>query len=184
MKEIDSKLLARILSVPKNIIKGEGGAVRTKSLFNDVIMEDSPYKCIYYLRREQSDDDYIALKEVYMAMEDPTEFYFATLCFYNYAQWETISKLAWAKDVVDQWRKELALKLRSQAVHSIYEMTLDSSGTKETSKLNALKWLADNGYVHKDTTKTSKAKSEKKSEDVTDNLVVFDAERLGLKVIK
>lgn len=182
MKQIDSDLLARLSKTKKEVIRGDGGVMRTKSLFADVIMEESPYKPVYYLRREVSDKNFIALKEIYLAMEDPTEFYFATLCFYNYAQWETISQLSWARDVVAQWRKELALKLRSQAVHSIYEMTLDSSGTKETSKLAALKWLADSGYINKDVVKTTKSKSAEK--DSTDNLISLDAERVGLKVVK
>lgn len=181
MKELRPELLSRILAIPKNVIKGEGAIVRTKSLFDDVIAEDSPYECVYYLRKEKSDDKFIALKEVYMELEDTTEFYFATLCFHNYAQWETISQLTWAKDVVAQWRKELALKLRSQAVHAIYEMTLESSGTKETSKLAALKWLADTGYINKEADKPKRKPSEK---DSPDNLIAFDAERLGLKVVK
>lgn len=182
MRQLDNGLLTRLLSTGKDVLRGEGGIMRTKSLFADVIMEESNYDPVYYLRREVSDSKYIALKQVYMEMEDPTEFHFATLCFYNYAQWETICQLSWAKSVIAQWRKELALKLRSQAVHSIYEMTLDASGTKETSKLAALKWLADSGYVNKDPDKLAKSKPSEK--DSTDNLISLDAERVGLKVVK
>ena len=181
MRDLNPDLLNRLLSVPKSEIKGEGAQVRTKSLFADVIAEESNYKPVYYLKKEVSDANYIALKEIYLALEDPTEFYFATLCFYNYAQWEIICDLAWAKNIVSQWRKELALKLRAQAVDEIYKMTLDSSGTKETSKLAALKWLADSGYVNK---LDKRKRSTKEEKDSPDNLINLDAERLGLKVVK
>ena len=48
---------------------------------------------------------------------------------------------------------------------------------KETSRLQALKWLADHGFVNK----THKNKVAK---DVVIDYALADAERIGLKVVK
>ena len=165
------------MRIDRDTLRGsDRGAPRTKSLFADVIYQDSPYTPIYYLRQETSDDQYIALKEVYLQIADPTEYEFAKMCFHSYQQWETITALPWAANFVSQWRAELQLKLRSEAVKEIFNMTVDPE-VKETSRLQALKWLADTGFVNK-THKTKVAK------DVVVDFALADAERIGLKVVK
>lgn len=174
---LNDDLRARIESLDKQTLKGaDRGAIRTKSLMADIIYEDSKYEPVYYMRQEKSDDKYISLKEVYMQIADPTEYQFATLCFYNYQQWETICLTPWAVNVVAQWREELQIKLRSEAVKEIFTMTIDPE-VKETSRLQALKWLADHGFVNK----THKNKVAK---DVVIDYALADAERIGLKVVK
>ena len=175
---LSEDLKVRLLSLNKDTLKGsEGrGAIRTKSLFADVLYEESRHTPVYYLKQEVSDDEYISLKEVYLQIADPTEYEFARMCFYNYQQWETITALPWAINTVNQWRAELQLKLRSEAVREIFNMTVDPD-VKETSRLQALKWLADTGFVNKNyKTKVSK-------EAVIDHALA-DAERIGLKVVK
>jgi hypothetical protein len=174
---LNDDLRARIEALDKQTLKGaDRGSIRTKSLMADIIYEDSKYEPVYYMRHEKSDDKYISLKEVYMQIADPTEYQFATLCFYNYQQWGTICLTPWAVNVVAQWREELQIKLRSEAVKEIFTMTIDPE-VKETSRLQALKWLADHGFVNK----THKNKVAK---DVVIDYALADAERIGLKVVK
>ena len=83
---------------------------------------------------------YPSLKALYLAHEDPTEYDFATTHLLGWSHWQRICRNKIFGKMVAEWREELELKLRAQAVRDIIEL---SSGDKG---FQAAKWLADRGW--------------------------------------
>ena len=178
---LDGKLRKRLSEVDRSKFRHDYG-FRTSSLFRDHPTKAvEPEFCMFYINREFSNDEYIALKEVYMQIADPTEYEFAMVVFGSFKHWKLLSDLFWTKDKVAEWRDELEIKLKSQAVLGIADMAYDPE-IKETTKLQSLKWLASSEFAEKKT-KTAKAKEEKEQaivSGVIDN-VRDDFERLGIE---
>lgn len=158
-----------------------GHGFRTAALFRDhpTKQHDEEY-CLFYMGREFSDDQYIALKEVYMQIADPTEYQFAMVVFGSMRHWKEINDLVWTRDRVKEWRLELETKLRSEAIMGIVDL-VDDPEIKETTKFQSLKWLAQSEFADKETATTKKKKAkEKQVTDSVVNTVASDFERLGI----
>lgn len=157
------------------------GGFRTSSLFRDhpTKAHEDEY-CMFYINREVS-DEYIALKEIYMQIADPTEYQFAMTVFGSYRHWKQIAKLVWVKPYVEEWREELEIKLKSEAIIGITALA-DDPEIKETTKLQSLKWLAQSEYAAKktETQKKKEAKEDRVQMAVVDT-VKDDFERLGIQ---
>lgn len=83
---------------------------------------------------------YPSLKRLYMEMSDPVEYNFATTHLGSWEQWQRISNNKILKKYIDPWRKELELKLRSEAVAEVIKFSKTDKG------FQAAKWLADKGF--------------------------------------
>lgn len=83
-----------------------------------------------------------SLKRLYLEAEDPTEFDFACTYLEDYAHWERLCNTAYFRPHVEQWRKELALKLKSRALKAIIKDAVDG-------KYDANKFLVANGWIEK-----------------------------------
>lgn len=83
---------------------------------------------------------YPSLKRLYLEMSDPVEYNFATTHLGSWEQWQRISNNKILKKYIDPWRKELELKLRSEAVAEVIKFSKTDKG------FQAAKWLADKGF--------------------------------------
>jgi hypothetical protein len=61
------------------------------------------------------------LKTDYMRMGDPTEYAFAKRYFGTWDAWEILAESSEGAPIIGKWRKELALKLASEALARILE---------------------------------------------------------------
>ena len=98
---------------------------------------------IYTLKEEDFEYEgkvYPSLKRLYLEMSDPIEYDFATTHLGSWEQWQRISNNKVLKKHVDSWRKELELKIRSQAVAEVIKFSRTDKG------FQAAKWLADKGF--------------------------------------
>jgi hypothetical protein len=86
---------------------------------------------------------YPSLKKIYLSYEDVMEYDFAVDHFEDYAHWEVLANSARLKDDVEQWRKELVLKLKTRALKGIIR-----DAVKE-NKYEANKFLLTNGWIDK-----------------------------------
>jgi hypothetical protein len=97
------------------------GRWRTKSLFYEE-NDDNKYQAVFTLREEDREVDgttYISVKRKYLEYADPTEYIFATKVFGSYECWENICDSPFLKVHIEQWRKELDLKLKAEAISHI-----------------------------------------------------------------
>lgn len=86
---------------------------------------------------------YPSLKRLYLEMADPIEYNFSNTHLSGWNQWQRIANNKVIGKHVEEWRRELELKLRSEAVSEII------SHSKTEKGFQAAKWLADRGYNKK-----------------------------------
>lgn len=90
--------------------------------------EDKTYKGVVYP----------SLKRLYLAMEDPTEYEFATTYLIDWPHWKRLCSNAIILRHVEEWREEMELKIRSIGVKQMLDMSADNA--------QAAKWLAEKGW--------------------------------------
>jgi hypothetical protein len=127
---------------------------------------------------------YVSLQQLFIKMvpNDPTEYEFAQAVFGSWDVWKTISEAPQVKPFVNNWRKEVVVKIKSQAIQAIAE-EMKSNGR---SSFSAAKLLLDKGWLDSETASQAKKKLQAKEQEEQDkqalSLLQNDAQRLGLKV--
>jgi hypothetical protein len=89
---------------------------------------------------------YPSLYQLYMEMEDVTEWEFAMAYIGSWEIWQNIVQAKWFQPIISRWRKELELKLKARHLRQIKEL---AEGTGK-DKLTANKYLLDKGYTFED----------------------------------
>lgn len=171
MNMSDQKLLNRVDAIDRS-----DWATKTISLIKDAPKNwnsDAPFSI-----NSPTDDKCINLLDIYLIIEDPTEYLFAKRVFGDYKKWAKIKNSAWGKKLFPAYAEELALKLKSKAVKGVIDIAEDIE-TKETTKLQALKFIISGGWGDK----PSKAEQVSEKKDVSTR-VDADLKRIGLRAVK
>jgi hypothetical protein len=170
---------------PRSAFLTEVNKVRTKSLFYETSYGNMEW-VIFTLKEDDIEAhgrSLLSLRKLYMSLvpSDPTEYEFAQTVFGSWSIWETIAKSPLLRKDVAEWRREVEIKIKSQAIRSIAE-EMKSGGR---SSFGAAKLLLEKGWLDKDTAadakKKLKAVEEEKQETEALKLLEDDAERLGLR---
>jgi len=98
---------------------------------------------------------YPSLKKLYIQHEDPTEYDFATKYLLGWQHWKKITENRALLVEIEQWREELELKIRSQAVKDMIDQSV------EGGSFQASKWLADRGWDKKAAGRPNKQEAKK-----------------------
>ena len=167
-------------------LKGPNGKIRTQSLFYELSYND-PSDAIFTLKEQDVEahgKHFTSLHQIYVGMvpSDPTEYSFAMTVFGSWDVWSAICKSTLIKPYVNKWRKEVEVKVKSQAIQAIAE-EMKSGGR---SSFSAAKLLLEKGWLDKDNASQAKRKLEAKEEEEQNkqalSLLTEDAARLGIKV--
>lgn len=106
------------------------------------------------------------LHSLYLRVADPTEYRFAVRAFEDWATWEAEVAKDPLKSVIDRWRRELEVKLRSEALQRIMDVA-GNEGTRDS--LQANRYLLEANFSNKNkvgrTTKDAIAKEAQKLVD-------------------
>lgn len=113
------------------------------NLFWEKALPDEKASCLYTIKNYDH-KGLPSLKRLYMETGDLTEYTFALLYMEDFQHWEKLCAQRWFKEYIEQWRKELALKIQSEAVRNII---LEAADPKSRSKFAANKWLIENGFA-------------------------------------
>lgn len=97
---------------------------------------------------------YPSLKKLYLQVADPTEYEFAVTFLCGWKHWNRLCDNKAIRAHIDEWRFELEVKLRSQAVKEA--ITQSKSGS-----FQAAKWVADRGWSTRGAGRPSKEELEK-----------------------
>lgn len=100
---------------------------------------------------------YPSLYKLYMAMSDVTEYHFANKFFESYQHWDMLCKEDFFKKHIFQWRKELELKIKSEALKEIIDQ---ASSENPNKRMEAAKYLYEKVFVGDKTTKGRPSKAE------------------------
>jgi hypothetical protein len=93
---------------------------------------------------------YPSLKRLYLEMEDPTEYTFASEYLLGWRHWQRLCENKLIRKGIDEWREELEMKIRSRAVQQMI-----ASASK--GGVQASRWLADRGWATRGAGRPSKA---------------------------
>ena len=125
-------------------------AFQTKGLFYETTLPDERpiFGTSWTLKEDDHRADgtiYKSMKKVYIQMEDVTEYDFAMATLGSFKHWERVLESPIIRKHIDQWRKELNLKLKARAMRSIIKAATED----EKLSFQAMKYLADNEYLDK-----------------------------------
>jgi len=104
-----------------DFFKDNSNRWRTTSLFYE-LNETDKFPAIFTLAEEDKEVDgvkYISVKRKYLEYGDPTEYIFASKIFGDYSCWEAVCRSPAIKPYIDQWRKELQLKLKGEGIQAL-----------------------------------------------------------------
>lgn len=98
----------------------------------------------------------LSVYRLYMEMSDDSEYTFAMTYFDGWRHWESLCKSHWFRPYIEQWREELALKTRSEAIATAKK--LSKAGGKDA--LTAAKYIAERGWEKKPLRSVGRPKKE------------------------
>lgn len=136
------------VNVHDNTLKDSMGRYRINSLFFEHKVEGmTPIWTLGDVERTEKGKTYPSLKKLYMEYKHVPglEYEFAMDVFGSWEHWNKLSNSSGLKAVFAQWREELDVKVRSEALK---EMVKSSKGGT-ASALQAAKYLAEKGYQSK-----------------------------------
>jgi hypothetical protein len=131
------------MSIDKARFRSETNSRYTRGLFYETTLADK--STVVYTLKDQDHLGYPSLYRLYMETGDPTEWRFAQEHLDGWDHWELLCGSTWFKPYVERWRKELDLKLASEALHRI----LKESKTNSREGFAANKYILEKGWQPK-----------------------------------
>jgi len=122
-------------------LKDSRGRPLTQSLFLEI-----GYKtefAVYTLDdvdKKYKGKTYPSLKALYLEMEDPIEYNFATTHLLGWQHWQRLCANKIVGKHVAEWREELELKLRSDAISEIIEISTTEKGFQAAKFVAKKEW--------------------------------------------
>lgn len=153
----------------KHVLVDSTGRKLTTGLFEELADPGSAAKPVFKL------SDWRA---TYVAVADPTDYRAAMVLIGNWEHWQALLTSKPFVEHLEQWRREVEVLLRSEA---IVELVKQSKGSKGTM---AAKWLAEAGFVKRDKRDKKNREDDESTEREAKSKVAEDAKRLGLKVVR
>ena len=143
--------------IPKTLLKCEKNRPYTQGLFLE--FNYSPLAVFTFNDEDKifKGKTYPSLKKLYLMHEDPIEIDFANTYLLGWNHWMRICENKIIRNHIDQWRMELELQIRSDAIRNI----IDATTTREN--FQAAKWLASRGWEVRGAGRPSKAELEQKA---------------------
>jgi hypothetical protein len=137
----------------------------TQGLFLEIGYSDNSLYTLKHYDHEYKGKQYPSIRRLYLELEDPTEYLFANTYFDGWKHWQRICSNAVCLKHIEEWREELEVKLRSQAILDI----IATSAEQSQSSFQAAKWLADRGWDKRAPGRPTKA-DKLKDKAVTDRI--------------
>lgn len=139
--------------IDKTKLLDEQGRPLTQSLFLEIGYTEFAVYTLKEQDYEYNGKVYPSLKKLYIEMEDPTEYEFASTCLLGWKHWQRLCENKQIRKHIDEWREELEYKLRSKAVR--FMLTSANGGNYQ-----AAKWFADKGWSTRTAGRPSKEEIE------------------------
>ena len=130
------------MNIDKKRLVDSQGRPLTQSLFLEIGYEED--KAVFTFKdddHEYKGNTYISLKKRFLQMEDLIEYDFAKTWLLGWSHWQRLNKNKLLAKHFAEWREELDLSIRSQAVRDIISMSAD-----EGKGFQAAKYLAEKGW--------------------------------------
>ena len=157
----------------QSIMLDSMGKMRTQSLFLELGYGDEAFFTLKDEDYEYNGKVYPSLKKLYLETEDPTEYKFATSHLLGWKHWQRMCENKVIRKHIDEWRDELEVKLRCQAIG-------DAIVQARSGHFQAAKWVADRGWSTRGAGRPTKSEieHEKKIQANIDNEYGADVVRM------
>lgn len=113
-------------------------------------------------------------RRIYVEIADPTDYQAARVLIGNWDHWEALAANPRFKEHLELWRKEVEVKLRSEAIEHLRKQARTDKGTA------AAKWLAERGEAPAKRGRPVKGAPEEPDHR---SAIRDDAKRLGLALV-
>jgi hypothetical protein len=137
---------------PRERFFDDKGRILTTSLFLETNYDADV--ALYTLKdydHEYQGKIYPSLGKAYIEMEDPTEYAFTKKYLGSWQQWQRMLKNKALMVYIQQWREELEVHLRSQAIRNMIDMACSEDGN-----FSAAKYLAEYSWEKRKAGRPSK----------------------------
>lgn len=160
-----------------NKFKNASGVHLLKPIFFEMSRTDERNFCVYTLKEEDHTFDsvtYPSLKRLYMEMNDPTEYNFATTYLDGWTHWKKLQQCEWFMEHLAGWREELEIRIKSRAVADIMNMSMNTQN--EGMRYAGNKFLIDGGWKEKTAGagRPTKDKIKREAERIFQNKSIVD----------
>lgn len=115
-----------------------------KALFFEETLADKSN--VVYSLKDNDHEGYPSLYRLYMETGDPTEWKFATTHLDGFDHWQMLCECTWFKPYVARWRKELQLRIASEALTRI----MAEAKTTSRNAFTANRFLLEGGWEPRD----------------------------------
>lgn len=161
--------------IDKSKLKDTLGRPLTQGLFLE-ISYDTKYAVFTLDDEDKTYKDvlYPSLKKLYLDLADVTEYQFAKKHLLGWKHWRRLNDNNVLRAYFDDWREELEVAMRSEAILSIVDMT-----TSDQGNFQAAKWLADRGWDKRGAGRPSKAELDREKR-INDKI----GDELGAEIIR
>lgn len=136
-----------------------------KLIYTGLFVEEyaSPYNMYTLSDKDKTirGGTYPSLYRLYIEEADVTEYNFASKYFESYQHWDTLTKMPFFVPFIERWRKELELKIKSQALADIMKQAKSEDFKKA---FEASKFIYEKVYVGEKNTKGRPSKKQIKEE--------------------
>jgi hypothetical protein len=119
-------------------LKDSQGRFRTQSLFWESRHPDM--KPVFTMKKREH-EGCISMYEKYMEIADPTEYQVAIRLLGSWDHWQKLCRLPWFKEMADEWRAELKIRMASDRYYEMAETARDHKG--QPNGIQATKWLSE-----------------------------------------
>ena len=152
------------------------GRPLTQSLFLELGYSENAVYTLKEYDYPYKGKHYTSLKRLFLLEEDPTEYTFAEKHLLGWQHWKRLCENKAIAKHIEEWREELELKIRSQAVRDMMNMCASESGN-----YSAAKFLADRGWEKRAAGRPSKAEKDKhlRIEEKIEEEFAADVKRLA-----
>jgi hypothetical protein len=142
--------------------KSSNGKWLQKTLFEDFRYDSEYYSYtpnFIYTLKDEDFEGYPSLRRLYLESSDPSEYNFANEHLGGWDHWQTLCGSTWFAPIVDDWRKELSIKLKAEAMAKIRAIANDPLNK---NFYTANKYLNEEGWD----TETKRLKQGRRSKEI------------------
>lgn len=144
------------MTIDKSRFLDSMGRPITQSLFLEIGYSDMAVYTLKDWDHTYKGVVFPSLKRLYLLEEDPTEYAFAEKHLLGWQHWKRLCENKVVRKHIDEWREELELKIRSQAIRDMMNLCATENGN-----FSAAKFLADRGWEKRGAGRPSKAEKER-----------------------
>ena len=142
--------------IEKSKLQDTMGRPLTQSLFLELGYSDYAVYTLKEYDYPYKGKHYPSLKRLFLNEEDPTEYFFAEKHLLGWQHWKRLCDNKMIAKHIEEWREELELKIRSQAVKDMMNLCASESGN-----FSAARYLANREWEKRPAGRPSKVEKEK-----------------------